>query len=129
MNDTVLAEQVKTIQRKLRESGWRVANALGELVTKDGILWFTATYTHGEYTVETSYRPRGAGPAEGAKRVRLTPELVAAHPGIADELADELIQTGWAVEVENQTPGRNVREYLEGQGWPAGPTWKEFAVL
>ena len=127
MNDAVLADQVRIIQEKLRRAGWRTANAIGELITDDGILWFTATYTHGEYTVETSYRPTGAGKAEGVARVRLTPALVQAHPRVAIDLAQDLIDLGRQVH-DRKGRGNDVRRYLEnGDAWP-GPTWKEFAV-
>jgi hypothetical protein len=91
-NFAVVVDQVKTIQRLLEGAGWVVANAVGEQKSPDGVVWFAAGYVYGEYTVTTSYRPRGAGPAEGQVRVRLTPTLVQAHPYIGRELAQDLIE-------------------------------------
>lgn len=86
-----VVDQVKTIQRLLEGAGWKVANAVGEQISPDSILWFSSGYVYGEYTVTASYRPRGSGPAEGQTRVRLTPSLVQAYPNIGRELAQALI--------------------------------------
>lgn len=90
-DNQLLAMEVKGIRARLRDAGWRVANAVGELKDPDGVKWFTSVYTHGEYTVEASYRYGGAGPSKGKIRVRLTPELIRHHPNVADRLARDLI--------------------------------------
>lgn len=88
--DVLIADQVKLIQQILLSRGWKPVNAVGELLDPTGKVWFTATFTHGEYTVETSYRPKGSGKPEGVTRVRITPAAVQAHPRVGRELGQDL---------------------------------------
>lgn len=88
-----VVSEVQAIQSDLEAAGWQIANAVGEQVSPDRKVWFSAGYVFGEYTVTASYRPRGAGPAQGSTRVRLTPSLVQAHPGIGRTLARDLVST------------------------------------
>lgn len=112
---TVCADQVKTIQRLLEGAGWQVANAVGEQKSADGVVWFSSGYVYGEYTVCASYRPRGAGPAEGQTRVRITPTFVQAYPNIGRILAQELIETA------DQASRSNIQDVA----WPP-KTWAEY---
>lgn len=91
-DQVAVREQVKTIQRLLEGAEWKVANAVGEQTSPDGVIWFSAGYVYGEYTVCASYRPRGSGPAEEPVRVRITPKLAQAYPHIGRELAQDLIE-------------------------------------
>lgn len=88
---TAVAGEVRAIQEKLERAGWVVINALGEQTSPDHVVWFSAGYVSGEYTVEAHYRPTGAGPAQEPTRVRITPPLVQAHPGLGARLAQDLI--------------------------------------
>lgn len=92
-NIAVVRDQVEVIRTRLTNAGWKPANAAGELQSPDNIVWWGAGYVHGEYTVHASYRPTGAGPAQGMVRVRLTPAMVQAHPNIGAELAQDLHNT------------------------------------
>lgn len=90
-DNQLLREEVRGIQADLTDAGWQVANSLGEQVSPDRVKWFVAVYTHGEYTVEASHRPRGYGKSEGVTRIRITPTMLQNHPGLGKVLAGELI--------------------------------------
>lgn len=121
MTDTpdfaMVVDQVKTMQRKLEGAGWVVANAVGEQMTPDGVIWFAASYVYGEYTATASYRPSGVGTAQGTTRVRITPRLVQTHPRIGVTLAQELIDAA---------SEKDDRGSIEDIAWPP-PTWAELA--
>lgn len=122
MNFAVVTDQVKTIQRLLEGAGWVVANAVGEQTSPDGVVWFSAGYAYGEYTVTASYRPRGAGPAEGVTRVRVTPALVQAHPNVGRRLAEDLITTA----DEAAHAKASGRGGIEDVAWPPA-AWEDLA--
>lgn len=108
-------DTVRGMETNLLAAGWVVANAVGELRSPDSTVWFSAGYVYGEYTVCASYRPRGAGPAEGQTRVRITPTLLERHPGLGPELSNEL-HAKWV-----ESGGR-----IADVAWP--PTkWAELA--
>lgn len=128
MNDanTRLADAVRTIRSELTEAGWIEANAVGEQKTPDGIVWFSSTYTSGEYTVVASYRPSGAGLAEGVTRIRITPQLLERYPDLAIRLSQDLVQVGWWV--KDLANPKDAREYLEDPAsWPP-QSWEAFAL-
>jgi hypothetical protein len=106
------------IKSDLEDDGWVVVNALGEQATPNGVLWFTSTYTHGEYTLEASFRPKGYGRAEGVTRVRVTPPLVAEYPELGATLARELTDK----HRELLTSSASILDLA----WPP-PTWARLA--
>lgn len=117
-NDLKLTNQVKTMREILERAGWETKSVY-DLVTKDGVLWYTSTFTHGEYTVETSYRPRGYGRAEGATRVRITPALLLEYPNLGPDLANGLLDK--QLELQTSSVGS-----IEDLAWPP-PLWKDLA--
>lgn len=112
-----VVDQVRGIGQQLREAGWTVATSVGELATPDRVLWFSATYVSGEYTVHAFHRERGYGVPRGNIRVRITPALVSHHPELGRALADDLVRAADEVRALG----------FDALLWPP-PIWAELSI-
>lgn len=60
-SDRAIASAVQALRQTLLDAGYRHANAVGELVSRDDTTWVATTYTMGEYSVYAWRRPSGHG--------------------------------------------------------------------
>lgn len=115
-NDVV--QNVRDLQEHLKSEGWLVVNALGEQADPTTTVWFSATYTSGEYTLHAFYRDGGFGRAEGNIRVRVTPALLEHYPTVGVDLAAELVYAA--------RDRMNADRSIKDMPWPP-PLWNELS--